>query len=331
MEAVVSASRPSPSTMLPATLPPPLVETNFSNLGPRYKGKVRDVYRPGEDRIILVTTDRLSAFDHVLRQAIPLKGQVLNRLAAYFFEHTADVCPNHVLSVPDPNVTVAVECTTLPIEFVMRGYLAGHAWRVYRDGVRMLCGERLPDGLKEGNRLPQPVLTPATKAEEGHDEDISQAAIVARGLVDTETLEEAVDLAFRLFQRGSEMAARQGLLLVDTKYEFGRTPDGRLVVIDEVHTPDSSRYYYAEGYEERLASAEPQRQLSKEFVREWLMANGFQGREGQVLPDLSPAFVREVTERYVELYETVTGEPFVPELSEDPEARIRNAVQEALS
>lgn len=317
--------------MRTATLPPPLVETHFADLGPRYRGKVRDVYRPGDGRLVLVTTDRISAFDHVLRQAIPLKGQVLNRLAAHFFAHTADVCPNHVLAVPDPNVTIALECRALPVEFVMRGYLAGHAWRVYRDGSRMLCGEALPEGLRESSRLPEPLLTPATKAVEGHDEDISRADVVGRGIIDAETLEHAASLACSLFARGSAMAAAHGLLLVDTKYEFGRTPDGRLVVIDEVHTPDSSRYYYAEGYEERLAAGEPQRQLSKEFVREWLMAHGFQGKDGQTLPELPSEFVREVTGRYVELYETVTGTPFEPELSENPEARIRTAVHAALS
>src|SRR5690606_15321992 len=295
---------------------------------PRYRGKVRDVYRPGDGRLVLVTTDRISAFDHVLRQAIPLKGQVLNRLAAYFFERTADVAPNHVLSVPDPNVTLAIECEALPIEFVVRGYVAGHAWRVYRDGGRELCGERLPEGLVEADRLPSPILTPATKATEGHDEDVSRQAIVERGLLDAETLDEAADLALRLFARGSELAAQRGLLLVDTKYEFGRTPDGALVVIDEVHTPDSSRYYYAEGYEERLAAGQPQRQLSKEFVREWLMDHGFRGLEGQTLPDLPPKFVREVTERYVELYETVTGEAFEPDLHPDPAGRIREALED---
>ena len=311
------------------TLPPPLATTDL-DLGPKYQGKVRDTYDLGDGRLVLVTTDRISAFDHVLRQAIPLKGQVLNRLAAHWFERTGDVAPNHVLSVPDPNVTVGVKCEALPIEFVVRGYLAGHAWRVYRGGGRELCGEALPDGLRESERLPAPILTPATKAEEGHDADIRRADIVARGLLDQETLDEAAALALALFQRGTEIAAGRGLLLVDTKYEFGRAPDGRLLVIDEVHTPDSSRYYYAEGYEERLSAGEPQRQLSKEFVREWLMDHGFQGRSGEALPDLPPSFVEEVSARYVELYETVTGESFKPDLSPEPEARIRYAL-EALS
>jgi phosphoribosylaminoimidazole-succinocarboxamide synthase len=313
--------------VLPAQLPPPLAETHFTGFGDRYQGKVRDVYRPGDGRLLLVTTDRISAFDHVLRQAIPLKGQVLNQLAAFSFAHTADVCPNHVLAIPDPCVTACIECEALPIEFVVRGYLAGHAWRVYREGGRELCGERLPEGLREGMRLPRPLLTPATKASEGHDEDISRAEIVARGLLDADTLDRVTDFALRLFERGSTLAADQGLHLVDTKYEFGRAPDGRLLVIDEVHTPDSSRYYYAEGYEDRLAAGEPQRQLSKEFVREWLMANGFQGKDHQRLPDLPPSFVREIAARYVELFEAVTGTPFEPVLSSDPEARVEGAIE----
>ena len=306
-------------------LPPALAETDLG-IGIRYRGKVRDTYDLGDGRLVLVTTDRISPFDHILNQAIPLKGQVLNRLAAHFFERTADVVPNAVLSVPDPNVTVAHRCDALPIEFVVRGYLAGHAWRVYRDGSRELCGVRLPDGLREGERLPAPILTPAIKAEEGHDEDISAADIVGRGLLDAGTLEQATAYALALFERGTSLAAEHGLILVDTKYEFGRAPDGHLLLIDEVHTPDSSRYYTADGYADRLASVEPQRQLSKEFVREWLMANGFQGLYGQELPDMPPEFVAEVSRRYVELFETVTGQPFAPDLDPDPVARIAAAV-----
>lgn len=313
--------------MILSRLPPPLATTSLP-FSDRRQGKVRDTYRRGEE-MILVTTDRISAFDHVLRQAIPLKGQVLNGVAAFFFERTADVAPNAVISVPDPNVTVARACTPLPVEFVVRGYLAGHAARVYRAGGRELCGEALPDGLRESERLPTPILTPATKAEEGHDEDISRAEILARGILDSETLEGAAEMALALYARGSEMAAERGLILVDTKYEFGRAPDGRLLLIDEIHTPDSSRYYYADGYEERLASGESQRQLSKEFVREWLMANGFQGKEDQVLPDMAPEFVREVSDRYVELYETITGQDFEPDLSTTPEARILEALSQA--
>ena len=321
--------------MLPETLPPPLVETSFA-FGRRARGKVRDTYATPDGRLVLVTTDRLSAFDHVLRQAIPLKGQVLNRLAARVFEQTADVAPNAVLSVPDPNVTVALRCEALPVEFVVRGHLAGHAWRVYSAGGREVCGVRLPDGLREGEALPDAVLTPSTKAAEGHDEDISLADIVARGVLDAKTLDEAHALALAVFARGTALAAERGLILVDTKYEFGRAPGGsphagRLLLIDEVHTPDSSRYYLADGFAERLAAGTPQRQLSKEFVREWLIARGFQGRAGEAMPDLSPEFVREISARYVELYETLTGEPFVADESADPHARIGAAVRRALA
>lgn len=287
--------------------------THFPELGSKYVGKVRDTYACG-DRLVLITTDRISAFDHVLRQTIPFKGQILNRLAAYFFSRTADVVPNHLVDLPHGNVAIGVRCTPFPVEFVVRGYLAGHAWRTYAKGERSLCGASLPDGLTQNARLPSPILTPTTKASEGHDEDISPDAIVARGILDADTLHALTEMALRLFARGSEMARERGLLLVDTKYEFGRTPDGRLVVIDEIHTPDSSRYFYAEGYEERLAQGQPQRQLSKEFVREWLMANGFQGLEGQTLPDLDDAFRLEVTARYAEVFELLTGTAFEPDL-----------------
>ena len=308
------------------TLPPALASTDLG-IGPAYRGKVRDTYDLGDGRLALVTTDRISAFDHVLRQAIPLKGQVLNGVAAHSFARTADVAPNHVLSVPDPNVTVGVKCEPLPIEFVVRGYLAGHAWRVYNNGIRTLCGEPLPDGLRESERLPAPILTPATKAVEGHDEDVSRAEIVGGGILDADTLEHAASLALALFARGTELSAERGLILVDTKYEFGRAPDGRLLVIDEVHTPDSSRYYYGDGYEGRLAAGRPQRQLSKEFVREWLMDHGFRGLDGQTLPDLPPEFVAEVSARYVELFEVVTGRDFEPDLSPEPETRVAQALR----
>ena len=310
------------------TLPPPLSATRLG-LGRRYQGKVRDTYDLGDGRMVLVTTDRLSAFDHVLRQAIPLKGQVLNAVAAFFFEQTADVAPNHVLSVPDPNVTVGVACTPLPIEFVVRGHLAGHAWRTYRDGGRRLCGVALAEGLREGEKLPEPILTPATKAVEGHDEDVTQQEILDRGLVAPNALAEANRLALELFERGSKVAAERGLILVDTKYEFGIDPDGQLRVIDEVHTPDSSRYYYADGYRQRLDAGRPQRQLSKEFVREWLMDNGFQGLGGQTLPDLPLDFVAEVSARYVELYETITGLSFEPDLHREPKQRIAENLRAA--
>jgi phosphoribosylaminoimidazole-succinocarboxamide synthase len=302
-------------TLLHRQLDHTLRETSFTELGERYRGKVRDTYHI-DDRLILVTTDRISAFDHVLRQTIPFKGQVLNQLAAYFFEATSDLVPNHVLSVPDPNVTVAIQCEPVQIEFVVRGYLAGHAWRTYRTGKRILCGKSLP----------APILTPSTKAHEGHDEDISREEAIAEGLIDAETFDRLEGYALALFRRGTEMAAAQGLILVDTKYEFGRTPDGQYVVIDEVHTPDSSRYFYADTYDALLARDEPQRQLSKEFVREWLMDQGFMGKEGQVLPDLPDDFRVKVASRYIELYESVTGKPFEPDTHPDPVARIREAV-----
>lgn len=310
---------------LPDRLPPPVTRTDL-DAGTRYEGKVRDTYRLDNGRLVLVTTDRLSAFDHVLRQAIPLKGQVLNRLAAHFFRATSGTVPNAVLDVPDPNVTVAVACEALPVEFVVRGALAGHAARVYTAGGRTLCGATLPDGLRPFERLPEPILTPTTKAAHGHDEDITPDEIVARGILDADTLAEATDAAFRLFARGQAMAEARGLLLADTKYEFGRAPDGRLLVIDEIHTPDSSRYLLLDGYELAITEGHAPRQLSKEFVREWLMDRGFQGRDGDSLPDLPPSFVRDVAARYVELYEAVTGEAFVPDLHPDPAARIAEAV-----
>jgi phosphoribosylaminoimidazole-succinocarboxamide synthase len=301
--------------------------TSLDELGERYQGKVRDTYRR-DGELVLVTTDRISAFDHVLRQTIPFKGQVLNQTAAYFFDATDDLVPNHVRSVPDPNVTIATACEPIPIEFVVRGYLEGHAWREYERGTRRLCGQPLPDGLRQGEQLPEPILTPATKAEEGHDEDISRKEAIDRGLIDAATFDQLEDYALQLFKRGSELARQNGLLLADTKYEFGRRSDGTLVLIDEVHTPDSSRYYYRDGYEERLEAGEPQEQLSKEFVREWLMEHDFQGKDGQTLPDLPDDFRVTVAERYVELYETVTGQTFEPDLHPDPESRIRTAVKD---
>jgi phosphoribosylaminoimidazole-succinocarboxamide synthase len=299
--------------------------TQFADLGTRYEGKVRDTYAQG-DRLVLVTTDRISAFDHVLRQTIPFKGQVLNQLAAYFFDATADVAANHVVSVPDPNVTVATRCEPVPLEFVVRGYLAGHAWRVYREGGRTLCGQSLPEGLCESSRLPTPLLTPATKAEEGHDEDIAREYAVERGLSSEADFEELEQTALALFERGSAMARERGLLLVDTKYEFGRAPDGTFRLIDEVHTPDSSRYYYAEGYEERLRGDRPQRQLSKEFVREWLIDHGFQGKEKQTLPNMTDSFRIEVSRRYIELFEAITNRTFEPSQDPNPLHRIHEAL-----
>jgi len=299
--------------------------TDFDDLGECYRGKVRDNYRQNGRRI-LVTTDRISAFDHVLPQTIPFKGQVLNQTAAYFLEATSDLVPNHVVSVPDPNVTVAQECTPVPIEFVVRGYMAGHAWREYDKGARSLCGQELPEGLRESEKLPEPILTPTTKAEEGHDQDVTREDAIANTHIDEATYDQLADWALKLFRRGTEMAAEQGLLLVDTKYEFGRSQDGDLLLIDEVHTPDSSRYYYQDGYEERLKRGEPQRQLSKEFVREWLMDHGFRGRADDKMPDMTDAFRTKVTKRYVELYEKVTGQSFEPDTHPNPKERIHSAL-----
>jgi phosphoribosylaminoimidazole-succinocarboxamide synthase len=287
-----------------------LKETDFkfSNQTGVYKGKVRDVYFFG-DSLAMVATDRISAFDHVLPRAIPFKGQVLNQMAAKFLAQTTDILPNWVHSTPHPNVTVGKKCETFPVEMVIRGYLVGHAWRVYKSGERMLCGVKLPDGLKENEKLPNPIITPTTKAQKGHDEDISRQGIIRFGLVAEKDYEKLESLTHQLFERGTEIAAKKGLILVDTKYEFGKF-ENEIHLIDEVHTPDSSRYFYSEGYEGRLQKGETQRQLSKEFVREWLMENGFQGKENQQMPELPDSFVNLITERYIELYEKITGEKF---------------------
>ena len=260
-----------------------LSQTNLSDLGTRYQGKVRDTYELG-NRLFLVTTDRISAFDQVLEQTIPFKGQVLNQLAAYFFEATQDIIPNHITLVPDPNVTVAIKCIPAKLEFVVRGYLVGHAWRTYRTGKRILCGKSLPDGLNENDRLPTPILTPTTKAQVGHDEDISRDEAIKQGLIEADLFDYLEEKSLELFQRGTELAATRGLILVDTKYEFGKTPEGEWVLIDEVHTPDSSRYFHREPYKELLRQGKPQQQLSKEFVREWLMERGFNGQNDQAPP-----------------------------------------------
>ncbi|MFK7847367.1 MAG: phosphoribosylaminoimidazolesuccinocarboxamide synthase [Rhodothermales bacterium] len=299
--------------------------TAFADFGTLYRGKVRDTYQR-EDCLVLVASDRISAFDHVLRQTIPFKGQVLNRVAAYFFEHTADIIQNHILSVPDPNVTVAKLCKPFPIEFVVRGYLAGHAWREYSAGKRVLCGKSMPEGLRQNSAFPSPILTPATKAEEGHDEDISREEILQRGIISETLFDQLEDIALRLFDRGSEMAKARGLILVDTKYEMGLDQDGEICLIDEVHTPDSSRYFYANTYEQLLAENKPQRQLSKEFVREWLMDHGFQGKDGQTLPDIPDSFRMEIANRYVELYEQITGSSFVPDTHRAPVDRVRQVL-----
>ena len=275
----------------------------------KYTGKVRDVYSIDDSYIVMVATDRISAFDVVLPEGIPYKGQVLNQIASKFLDLTEDIIPNWKIAEVDPMVTVGLRCEPYKVEMVVRGYLAGHAWREYRDGKRTLCGVALPDGLRENDKLPEPIITPTTKAAEGHDEDISREEIIARGIVPADEYAELERYTLALFQRGTEIAAKRGLILVDTKYEFGRK-DGRIMLMDEIHTPDSSRYFYADGYEERLERGERQRQLSKEFVREWLMANGFQGLEGQKVPEMTPEVVAGITDRYVELYEHITGEKF---------------------
>jgi phosphoribosylaminoimidazole-succinocarboxamide synthase len=284
--------------------------TNFRlpNQTAFYKGKVRDVYTVG-DELIMVATDRISAFDFVLPRAIPYKGQVLNQIAAYFLDATKDIVPNWITAVPDPNVAVGVACEPFKVEMVIRGYLTGHAWREYATGKRTICGVKMPDGMIECEQFPQPIITPTTKASEGHDEDISKEEILAQGIVSAEDYAVLEKYTYALFERGTQMADNQGLILVDTKYEFGKK-DGKIMVIDEIHTPDSSRYFYKEGYAERQKNNERQRQLSKEFVREWLMAHGFQGKTGQTIPDMPDSFVWEISKRYIELYELVVGKPF---------------------
>ncbi len=310
---------------------PTIAETNFSFPGQTgvYHGKVRDVYDI-DSKLVMVASDRISAFDHILHNAIPYKGQVLNQTANYFLNATRDIVPNWLIASPDPNVSVGLRCEPIKIEMVIRGYLAGHAWREYTAGRRVICGEPMPEGMKESQRFPKPIITPATKAEEGHDEDISKDEILQQGILSREIYEQLEQYTHQLFERGTKMAAEQGLILVDTKYEFGMY-DGKVHLIDEIHTPDSSRYYYAEGYEQRLADGEKQKQLSKEFVREWLMAHHFQGKEGQIMPEMPEAFVQEVSERYIMLYETITGEKFEKGNSENPHARILKNVIKWLS
>jgi phosphoribosylaminoimidazole-succinocarboxamide synthase len=290
-----------------------------------YRGKVRDVYY-FSDRMAVVATDRISAFDVILPRAIPRKGQVLNQIAALFLQKTADIVPNWLRSVPDPNVSIGLRCDPFAVEMVVRGYLAGHAWREYRAGKRTVCGVSLPDGLHESDPLPQPIITPTTKAMEGHDEDISRAEIVAQGIVSETDYAQLEKYALALFARGTELAAQRGLILVDTKYEFGKR-DGQIYLIDEVHTPDSSRYFYADGYQERQQNGQPQRQLSKEFVREWLIDNGFQGKDGQQVPAMDDDWVRTITDRYIELYEQMTGEAFAASDSQTMETRMEAAIR----
>jgi len=285
---------------------------NFPNQKSVYRGKVREVYNIDNNILVMIATDRLSAFDVVLPKQIPFKGQILNQIATKMMEATVDIVPNWMIATPDPNVAIGHLCTPFKVEMVIRGYLSGHAWREYKAGKRILCGVNMPDGMQENGKFPQPIITPATKAEMGdHDEDISRKNIIARDIVSEADYKMLEDYTHALFKRGSEIAASRGLILVDTKYEFGKTNDGKIVLIDEIHTPDSSRYFYADGYEERQKRKESQKQLSKEFVRQWLIANNFQGKEGQQVPLMTDEKVVEISERYIELYENITGEKFV--------------------
>lgn len=310
-----------------------LTSTNFSFPGQTsvYHGKVRDVYFIGTDLLCMVATDRISAFDVILPEGIPYKGQILNQIAAKFLNATRDIVPNWLQATPDPMVSVGYRCEGYPVEMIVRGYLCGSAWRAYKAGAREICGVRLPDGMRENEQFPLPIITPTTKAEIGtHDEDISREEIIARGLVPKKEYELLEKYALALFARGQEIARQHGLLLVDTKYEFG-SYKGQVMLMDEVHTPDSSRYFYAEGYAERFAAGQPQRQLSKEFVREWLMDNGFQGKTGQQVPEMTPAIVNSITERYVELFEGITGDKFVPQETADIASRIEKNILSYLS
>jgi len=302
---------------------------NFPGQESVYHGKVRDVYNINDEYLVMVVSDRISAFDVVLPKGIPYKGQVLNQIASKFLDATQDIVPNWKVASPDPNVTVGHHCKPFKVEMVIRGYLTGHAWREYRDGERTLCGVPLPEGMVENQKFPEPIITPTTKAEEGHDEDISKEDIIARGLATKEDYEMLEAYTRKLFQRGTVMAAEKGLILVDTKYEFGRK-EGKIFLIDEIHTPDSSRYFYANGYEERQAKGEKQKQLSKEFVRQWLIENGFQGKEGQVVPEMSEEFVSLVSDRYIELFENITGDRFVKSDVSEIAGRIQKNVTDYL-
>ena len=285
---------------------------NFPNQKGVYHGKVREVYTLENNLLLMVATDRLSAFDVVMPKGIPYKGQILNQIATKMMRDTEDLVPNWLIATPDPNVAIGEACEPFKVEMVIRGYMSGHAAREYKAGKRLLCGVEMPEGMKENDKFPEPIITPATKAEMGdHDEDISREDIIKKGIVSEVDCIQLEDYTRKLFKRGSEIASKRGLILVDTKYEFGKTKDGKIVLIDEIHTPDSSRYFYAEGYEERQKNEEPQKQLSKEFVRQWLIQNGFQGLEGQKLPEMSDEYIESVSERYIELYENITGEKFV--------------------
>ena len=308
-----------------------LVRTDFNFEGQTnvYHGKVRDVYSIGNDILVMVATDRISAFDVILPKGIPSKGQVLNQIAASFLDATADIVPNWKLATPDPMVTVGKKCEGFAVEMIIRGYLTGSAWRAYKEGCREICGVKLPDGMRENERFPEPIITPTTKAAEGHDEDISREEIIAKGIVSKEDYEQVEKYTHALFARGTEIAASKGLILVDTKYEFGKS-DGKVILMDEIHTPDSSRYFYADGYQEKFEKGEPQKLLSKEFVRQWLIENGFMGKEGQQVPEMTDEYCETVSQRYIELYEDITGKKFVPCADEDLAARIEKNVSEYL-
>ena len=310
----------------------PLTTTDFHFPGQRsvYHGKVRDVYNINDDLLVMVATDRISAFDVILPKGIPSKGQVLNQIAAKFLDATADIVPNWKLATPDPMVTVGLRCQGFPVEMIIRGYLTGSAWREYKNGCRLLCGVPLPDGMRENERFPEPIITPTTKADEGHDMNISKEEIIAQGIVSAEDYAIMEDYTRKIFARGQEIAAKRGLILVDTKYEFGKR-DGKVYLIDEIHTPDSSRYFYADGYEEKLAKGEPQRQLSKEFVRQWLIEHDFMNQPGQVMPEITDEYAMSVSDRYIELYEHIVGEKFDRAAeSGDIAARIERNVSEWL-
>ena len=309
-----------------------LTKTDFKFEGQKsvYHGKVRDVYNIDDDLMVMVATDRISAFDVILPKGIPYKGQVLNQIAAKFLDATSDICPNWKLATPDPMVTVGLKCEGFRVEMIIRSILTGSAWREYKNGVRSLCGVRLPEGMKENERFPEPIITPTTKADEGHDMNISREEIIAQGIVSEEDYKVMEDYTRKLFARGQEIAMKQGLILVDTKYEFGKR-DGKVFLIDEIHTPDSSRYFYAEGYEQNLKEGKPQKQLSKEFVRQWLIEHNFMNEPGQVMPEITDAYAESVSERYIELYEHITGEAFQKAAdSDDLATRIENNVSNYL-
>jgi phosphoribosylaminoimidazole-succinocarboxamide synthase len=308
-----------------------ITETNFkfANQKSYYKGKVRDVYNIDDKFLVMIVSDRISAFDVVLPKGIPYKGQVLNQIAAKFLKATEDIVPNWVIAVPDPMVTVGHVCETFKVEMVIRGYLSGHAWRTYKEGKRILCGVTLPEGMKENDKFPEPIITPTTKASVGHDEDISKEEILKQGIVSKEDYEQLEKYTRAVFQRGTEIADKMGLILVDTKYEFGKK-DGKIYLIDEIHTPDSSRYFYKEGYAERQAKNEAQKQLSKEFVREWLMANGFQGKDGQQVPEMTNEIIHSISDRYIELYENIVGEKFIKADASNVLARVENNINNFL-